>query len=81
MKGIEVMLPVLTMFNSLTLCENLGLLLPEDKNEYNAFFVHLLWLAGGVPRYIAKLVYSIAVKVLKSDAIDELCDVSGYTSR
>ena len=62
MEARQVILPALTMPNCVHLCKFLGLL-PQDQEQHNTFFTQLLWLAGGVPRYIVNLVHSIAEKL------------------
>ena len=64
MEARQVILPALTMPNCVHLCKFLGLL-PQDQEQHNIFFTQLLWLAGGVPRYIVNLVHCIAEKVNK----------------
>lgn len=65
MAARQVILPALTMPDCVNLCEFLGLL-TQDQKQHNIFFTQLLWLTGGVPRYIVNLVNSIAEKVDKT---------------
>lgn len=54
------------MVDCFFLCEELGLL--PKAMSVRVFIGHLLWLAGGVPRYIARLVHCIAVKAGVADS-------------
>lgn len=58
----DVFLPPLKMEESLVIFHSLGLVQSADPTKQNRYFLHLLWLAGGVPRYLDYLVYSIARK-------------------
>lgn len=61
----DVFLPPLLMEQSLAIFASLGLI-PRNAiaEQLNPYFVHLVWLAGGVPRYLDYLTYSIARKAL-----------------
>lgn len=56
-----IYLPVLTVEQLCIICKHIGLLpqVIQDK-QVNPHFRHLLWMTGGVPRYLDYLVYSIA---------------------
>jgi hypothetical protein len=61
-KPISVVIPPLKMTDTLTICREIGL--TDDQGPCNRWLAHLLWQAGGVPRYIARLVFTFAQKML-----------------
>lgn len=68
-EGISLILPVLTVKHGVEICQSVGLL--PESGDVNPFFRHLLWIAGGIPRNLDYLIYSVAevVGVLHSDGL------------
>lgn len=59
MQLVVILLPPLSVDECCFICHKF-LDLPESSTENNQFFLHLVWLAGGVPRYLAYLLFFIA---------------------
>ena len=55
-----ILLPPLTTEDSCRICRQLGVLSQNENEAINPLFLHLVWQAGGMPRYLAYLLYTIA---------------------
>ena len=62
MQRKDIFLPPLLMEECLVIFNSLGLVPTTDTGELNRYFLHLLWLAGGVPRNLDYLIYALARK-------------------
>ena len=62
MKRAVVLLPQLTIRDCCDICKAMDLL-DKSRQQHNKHFMHLVWLCGGVPRYLSFLIHAIASKV------------------
>mgnify|MGYP005991557491 CR=1 FL=1 len=63
MKRDLILLPPLTTEDSCSICRQLGVLSQNENEAINPLFLHLVWLAGGMPRYLGYLLYTIATTI------------------